>query len=482
MTAATAIEALATFASRESGTVVPSSMHGKVRYHLLDTIGNMLLARNSEIADVALHMARRVGGVGRSTVVGRGATDIGPIGAALANGIAAHCLEFDDTHLGAVVHPSAVVVPSALAMAEANDNDVGELVDAIAIGWEVLCRVGIAVGGELDRIGFHATGVLGPLGAGATAGRLLGLSCERIASALGLCCSQGAGTNQAMADGSWNKAFHAGWAAFGGTAAAIFADSGFCGSKNGLDGNRGLLRVMTASASIGDAAIGEGLGDVWSAEHVVAKRYGCGHLIHSYLDCVEILAERRAFDLDDIEKVLCIVAHESMPLVGQPASSIGTEDLPAAGRFSIPYCVAMRLVGMEVRPEDFGPSLVRHAQVRELARRVECLGRSEPGYPARYPGEVLIRFRDRSEIGTHVANCQGTPERPFPQHLLVKKFCRNARTTMCPTAAESFAHRLLTCSEHTRVRQLVEELGARCGEGCHGQIVQSEPFEDRPER
>src|SRR5690606_29257752 len=166
----------------------------------------------------------------------------GPAAAALLNGTFGHSLDFDDTHSDSSLHPSAPVVPAALAAAEMTGASGADLLAAVVVGFEVCCRLGMALDPAAHYArGFHPTATAGTFGAAAAAGRLLGLDADRMASAFGVAASQASGSLQFLVNGAWNKRYQVGEAAMKGLMAATLAAEGFVGAADAIDGKHGFL-------------------------------------------------------------------------------------------------------------------------------------------------------------------------------------------------------------------------------------------------
>ncbi len=194
-------------------------------------------------------LVREWGGEGRATGIGTGIRLPEP-SAALLNGTLAHALDFDDTHLPSVLHPSASVVPAALAVAESRDVSGPRLLDAIGVGVEIAVRVGMA---GYDRTlgnsvfferGLHATAICGALGGAVAAAMLSDLDAERIADAVGIAASMGSGLLEANRTGGTVKRVHCGWAAHAAVTAAGLARTGITGPPTVLEGRFGLLQAF----------------------------------------------------------------------------------------------------------------------------------------------------------------------------------------------------------------------------------------------
>src|SRR5262249_39366049 len=207
-----------------------------------------------------LDVAERLGGAPESALIGRRGR-VAAANAVLANATLAHGLDFDDTREDAIVHTGCVAVTTALAgggaggaagssgpAARAGGEAVGApgsaVLAALIAGVEVMCRVGLAVPGALHARHFHPTAIAGTFAAAAAAGKLHGLTEDQLVHAFGICGSQSSGIIEYLADGSWTKRLHAGWAAHAGVTAALLARSGFTGPATVLEGAHGLYQAF----------------------------------------------------------------------------------------------------------------------------------------------------------------------------------------------------------------------------------------------
>jgi len=450
---------LGEFLALAGRTQLPSGMRAKVQEHLLDTFGVGIAGGRHPAGMIARRAAGRLGGAGPCSVWGLAAPKTSLFSATFANSVATHCLDFDDTHLGAIVHPSCVVIPAAVATAEAIDANMGSLLQAIGLGWELICRLGLVAGKDLDDRGFHVTGILGSFGAAAAVGHLLGLNVVQFRNALGLCCSQGAGTHQSMLDGAWNKSFHAGNAGQGGMASAFLAADGFLASPEGFEGAHGFISTMVPQTADNWKSFDTTIRRDSTCIDIAVKPYSCCHLMHACLDCVEVLTAERVISVDEIESVECVVPAEIVKLIGRLVDPTDSNVPVQAARFSLPQCMAMRLCGYEIGPEDFSEAVFRSAPITELAGRVRCVGKRFADYPERYPGEVTVTLRIGLKRRAVVKDCRGTGPNPLPIETLTKKFSRNVKGDAMSSAAHDFAHYILAVEETAPVRLVTERLG-----------------------
>jgi 2-methylcitrate dehydratase PrpD len=221
---------------------------------------------------------------------------------ALGLGVMIHSFDFDDYH-NSKIHPGAPVIPAVLTVGESLGASGPEVLTAIAAGYETMIRVSLATGPNASRLrGWHLTGTTGTFGAAAAAGRLLGLSADAMASALGLAGTQSAGLWAFLADGAMSKRLHPGRSAQSGVMAAFLAQRGFRGPTQILEAADGGFCRAT-SDQIDLSRITEKLGEKFHAGEVNIKPYACCASSHSAVDAVLELKRQHAFSAADVEKV-----------------------------------------------------------------------------------------------------------------------------------------------------------------------------------
>ncbi|MDX6469669.1 MAG: hypothetical protein QOF75_1472, partial [Gaiellaceae bacterium] len=240
MSTDTAAAQLASFATALDYDDIPSEVTEAAKLHILDAYGCAVGAYGEGAAAYVRTAAREIAGVGAATVVGE---DSGwaPAAAALSNGALVHALDFDDTHTPSISHISAVVVPAALAVAEAHGRTGRDLVTAVVAGSEAVARIGSTVSSEYMKTGFHPSSVCGVFGAALAASRLRGLDAEATTNALGIAGSMASGLFEYLANGSTAKVVNVGWAAHAGVMAAALAAAGGDGPATVLEGRFGVF-------------------------------------------------------------------------------------------------------------------------------------------------------------------------------------------------------------------------------------------------
>jgi 2-methylcitrate dehydratase PrpD len=378
---------------------VPARERAAARLRILDTLGLVYAALDTPAGRIALEIATRQGGAPESTLA-TGARLPAPW-TALAHATLAHARDFDDTFADSVVHPGSVVVPVALAVGEATEASGAEVMLAITLGYEVAARLGAAAGRNLHARGFHATGVIGPLAAAVTAAKLYRLDAHATAQAMGLAGSMAGGLMEFLADGSWSKWLHTGWAAHGGIVAAQFAGAGFHGPVSVLEGRAGLYRAFLGDGIADLEAVVAHLGSEWRGSAAQFKVYPCAHVIQPYIDAVLELSAAHALSSTDIKEVTCAIAPWAVPIVGEPRAPRLKPQNEMQAIASLPYMVARALAHGTVTLEALAPGALSDSTVLALAERVRHVEDATLG--TGFDGRVAIRMRDGREFSARAA-------------------------------------------------------------------------------
>ncbi len=325
-----------------------------------------------------------------------GAPDpVAPEIAALLNGTAAHGFDLDDLHFGTMSHPGCVVIPPAVAIALASGCGGRALLAAIVAGYELMLRTGLAAGLRYGELGFHATGVLGPLGAAVAASRLL--SCGKpapVLDAVGLAASFGAGIKAFNEVGpGMVKRLHAGRAAESGIFAARLACGGYPGPRHALTARFGLTRVLALGEDPDVAALDRMLGDPFLVEDVYIKPYAACGALHGAVRAAETIAEETPWlRASDIEKVRVGTSPRAL------AQNSDTEPADVmAAQYSTEVSVAIALLGGAGEPRRFlaaGESPDDDARVLARRTRVEVDERARVSYPDPNEGVVEVGLVD----------------------------------------------------------------------------------------
>lgn len=391
---------------------IPAEVSARALALFSDLVGSAVrAAQEADSTPSILAMLGHMGmdGEGPCTVFGLNRR-YGPAAAALLNGAFGHSLDFDDTHADSSLHPSAPVVPAALAAAEMTGASGEDLVAAIVIGFEVCCRLGMALDPTAHYArGFHPTATAGVFGAAAAAGRIFGLDRAQMASAFGVAASQASGSLQFLVNGAWNKRYQVGEAAMKGLMAATLASEGFVGAADALDGKHGFLKGYSDGADPAKAIADLGL--VWETMRIGVKPYPACRYTHAAVDGLLSLVAEKGWTAGDIEKVTVGLHRNGITLVGAPLDEKRRARSIVAGQFSMPFAAAVGLTRGRFGWDDY--DLLGKAEVDALSDRVDVV-RDESLEGLRHPFGATLRVRVAgTDHDLRIADPSGEPE-TFP--------------------------------------------------------------------
>jgi 2-methylcitrate dehydratase PrpD len=415
------------FAAGLSPAAVPRPVGDQAARLLLDTVGVTLAAVPEDFAGSVHRVARGLGGPRESSLWGA-AEQVGMAAAALANGTLAHGLDYDDTLEGAIVHTGSCCATAAVAVGEARHAAGAEVLAALVAGVEVMAAIGRACPGAFHRRGFHPTALCGSFGAAAAAGRLLGLTAAELTTAFGLCGSQASGIIEYLADGTWTKRLHAGWAAHAGIVAAHLAQAGFTGPATVFEGTHGFYRAFGGAPPDAArlAALADGLGREWAIQELMFKAYPCGSINQPYMDCAARIRARPGFDPAAIRAVVCRTAEGPVHRLWEPIAEKRRPTTPYGAKFSLPYCIALVLVDGAAGVDGFSAARTRDPRVLGVAEKVGYILDTTLPYPQRFTGHVRVELHDGRVLEETQDAPRGGPERPLPPEELQAKFRANA--------------------------------------------------------
>lgn len=431
-TAQTAARTLATFATGLTYDNIPAAARERARQCIIDTTGAALFGSRLPWSRIVAGHAQQCGGNGASRVVGT-ALKVSAPAAALANGVCAHAFELDGLRKpSAGVHPGAILLPAALAVAEAQQSGGRDLLTAFVAGAEVMFRIGLAAKQTTESLGFHAPGTNGPFGAAIVAGKLLGLDAAQLTQAMGIAGSLGGGllAFAKAGNGAMVKRLHMGRAAEAGVVAALLARDGYEGPDSVLEGQYGYLE---AYARDGDAAqFTKDLGTHFDIVHACLKRYACHITAHTPVQSLQELRAEHKFNGDDVAALTIHARHKVLSHhdIREPHDVAGAQ-------YSVPFCAAIALYYDVNDPQAFSGTALNDARVRTLAARLKVLEMGESEKGGAWATRVMVELKDGRKFERFAEEFKGTPASPLSAEELQTKFMRMAGAH--PGAAELHA-------------------------------------------
>ncbi|TDD34609.1 MmgE/PrpD family protein [Actinomadura sp. KC06] len=409
---------------------VPDELLEWTSLRFTDTVGVALASAGLGLgATAATRLTLAEPAPGPASIWGSGGRRSRAADACFANGMLAHGMDYDDTHTASMIHPSVVIVPTALALGEETGASGRDVLAAAAIGYELAARLGaLAPGKPLQQRGFHPTSVLGIIPATAVAARLLNLPMPEAVSAAGLAGSMASGLMEFFSDGSDAKQMHPGWAAKGAVTAAKLARHGATGPATVLEGPSGLLKAF-AAVEVKDDALTD-LGRQWTGTDVSTKPYPAGHCTHASVDAWRALRDRLALDPEDVRRFTALVPSAYLHLVCEPLADKHTPRTIYDARFSLPFVLALTVVDGALGVDGFRAGRLSDPAVLDVARRVDYEVVEYAEYPAAFPGGVRVELNDGTRHEEHLRHNVGSPGNPMSPDDIAAKFrdCARAAT------------------------------------------------------
>jgi 2-methylcitrate dehydratase PrpD len=382
---------------------LPAPVVEKTKHHVLDTLAAMVSGSRLLPGRQAVSFVKALGGAKEACVAGSRIVT-SAIHAALANGMAAHADETDDSHAASLTHPGCGVVPGALAMAERERRGGAALLRAVALGYDVGCRLTQSLDAYKFREAGHSTHSFGPtFGAAAAAAALAGLKPAQVRHALSYAAQQASGISCWMRDPEHvEKAFDFGGmpARNGVTAAAIVAH-GFTGVEDVFSGERSFFVAYPGDPE----ALVRGLGESFEIMNASIKRWSVGSPIQAPLDSLSVLMQEHPFRAGDLKRLVVRVAH-------QGANTVDNRDMPDICMQHM--CAVMLLDGTVSFASSHDEKRMRDRRVLALRQKIELLGDDalSAAMPSRQ-GIVELDLADGRRLRHHTQAVRGTPGNPM---------------------------------------------------------------------
>jgi 2-methylcitrate dehydratase PrpD len=395
-------------------------------------------------------------GPGRASIVGRAACIAAP-GAAFVNGAAAHILDFDDSFAPLTGHPSAVLVPAILALAQERGLTGAAVLDAYVVGIEVVAALGRMMNPAHYMAGWHATATLGVFGAAAAASRLLKLPADGVAAALSNAFSFCSGSRNQL--GYAMKSIQAGVAARDGLVAAALAEQGLGGNPEVLAGTRGLVRLYDGREAGAQELAMPGAGGPLAIVDpgLTFKPYPTCGSTHRTLDALLDLREKHAIDADRVKKVEVII-----PALNVNNLTYATPARPIEAKFSMHYCAAVALVQGAVGLGDFHESALHRPEMRRLMARIDM--RALPGSEhtdkdyLELPAITIVEMEDGMRHEDTRYHRRGSADAPMPERAHRAKFSDCAATVLSPSRAARLQSSIEALESVTNIATFMDAL------------------------
>lgn len=402
---------------------IPENVKEHARRFILDNFGCQIAGATLSWSQAYHDVVRRTRSGTHSTVAYFG-NKLAPDDAAFVNSAFNHANETDDTHLKSPTHPGGIAVPAALAMAEYAGANGDKLLAAVVAAYEIQIRISWACSPYLIYRGHHPPVGVGPFGAAAAGGILLGFDSATMLNALAIAGSHSAGLIEYTKTGGSVKRIHSAIPAAAGVRAALFAQVGITGPHSILEGEKGFCKVFAGDYDLN--RLTDGLGSHYHLLDNALKPYSCCHLIHAAFDALDNLRDREPLAPEQVRSIK--VYTNSEPILSHIGSIIEPEDILGA-QFSLPFSMAMRLHhgGRGVNGGngfwDYPRVNVKDPKLVETARKVKCVVASNNEWSAVDKGAgIEVETTDGRMLREIVPYSKGLPENPMSADEVKEKF------------------------------------------------------------
>jgi len=407
---------------------IPRKAVETAKIALRDCLGVALAGSREEDARIAAEIARQERAREETSVIGQGFRT-SALNAALANGTAAHALDFDHsfTIMG---QPTAPVAPATFALGEALGASGRQIIEAYVAGFEVTAKLVHSLR-DSAHDGWHAPSTLGSFGAAAACSKLLGLDAAKTQMALGITASMASGIVANF--GTMTKPLHVGLGARNGVLAAKLAGGGYTANPKAIEGGFGFYPVLHENTAIHEQAIEE-LGRSYAliTDGLRIKPYPCGGLTHQVIDSVLEFRAKHGLTAEMIDRVDVDVVKHTFDRIVFRVPQTGIQ-----GKFCMPYLVARAIIDGKIGLHIFTDSAVRDQNVLKLAERVQMnldsnLKKSDA---AGRPCRVTVRLKNGQTFTREAQHAKGGPEHPMSEAELRDKFTECAREAIDASSA-----------------------------------------------
>jgi 2-methylcitrate dehydratase PrpD len=402
------LEPLLRFIAETSFEDFPPAVIEQAKRCFLDWAGVTVGGAAHPASSILIDLVKDLGGKEQASILGT-SLKTSMVNAALVNGAMSHVLDFDDTHLMALMHPSAPLLPAILAFGEHEGANGRDFLTAFVVGFETETRISLSMGASHYDRGWHSTATMGRFGAAAGVAKLMRLDAGKMGFALGLAGTQTSGIRKVF--GSMAKSFHPGKAAFDGLLSALLARKGYTSSENILAGEKGLGALLSGDFQPSRGL--EGLGRRYLLEGLSFKPYASCLYTHPAIDAVIHLRNKHGIDPKQVDRISCRVAKFCFDAACISAPQTGLE-----GKFSTAYCIAIALREGRADESQFKDNLVKDPAIAEFIKKIRVEQNSDLSDKE---AEVIVHLKDGKVLNRKVAGPLGNPDNPLPNRALEEK-------------------------------------------------------------
>ena len=402
---------------------IPSDVQEVLSFLVKDISGVIVAARNE---DYIQSLVKTYSNTGNTIALGhKNIFDV--FSSSIICGTAAHGEDFDDTFEGNPMHVGATMVSVFLSAGQFFKLNGGQILRGIAIGAELICRMALVSPTAMHKQGFHPTAICSVFGAAAGLGAVLGLNSKQLSSALGVAGSMASGIIEYLAEGTWTKRMHPGWAASSGIHAALLGRSDFLGPRTVFEGTHGFFKAFTIKEIEKDFShLTKDLGARWECKNLAFKPYACGTMAQPFVDCAMQLREK-INDLSKIKSIKAKVGEGTVHRLWEPRKEKNNPSTPYSAKFSVPYCVAVTLSKGGAGLEEFNETNIADQNILKIANLIEYEIDPKDEYPKNYTGRLTLETMDGTIIEAKQPCFRGGKKQPLTKKDFDTKFEKNLK-------------------------------------------------------
>lgn len=405
---------LAEYVCQTSFEVLPEHVVEFTKICILDWYGSAIAGKDMPPIQAIKELVEEWGGHEQATLVTGGKSSL--VNAVLVNAASSHIVELDDIHKSSIIHAGTVVIPAAVAAAEAYNLSGKDLITAVVVGYEVCYRIGEAVSPSHYYF-WHNTATCGTFGAAAAVAKLLNLNVEQTIYALGNAGSQAAGLWEFIEDGANTKQLHTAKAAYNGTLAAFLGKRNFTGATKILEGKRGFFEAM---ANVADPSkITKNLGNEWKiTENSFKIHASCRHT-HPAIDCILDIMKEHAISYRQINRMTIKTYQTVLNITDNP-----NPNSVYACKFSSQFCASLAAINGSASLRDFTDESLRDPEMVNLMKKVDVIVDPyyENAYPEKWGATVEIALENGKVFEQATDYPKGDPEKTASKEELIQKF------------------------------------------------------------
>ena len=407
---------LAKFTAEMTYDKLPAQAVAVAKQCILDWLGVAIRGAHEEPARILRSVALKMCGTGDATVFDGGSRRIDAYNAAMVNGAASHTLDFDDLHNASIIHLATVVVPAAMAVAEAEHKSGKDLLAAVCAGYEAGARAGEAIIPE-SYFYWHTTGTAGIFGSAAAAASNM---------CLGSAGTQAAGLWEFLKEGAMSKALHSAKAASAGVFSAYLAKNGFTAASAILEGEKGFCPALSEAPRLEKITENLTYADL-KIQHNSFKPYACCKHAHAAIYGAQVLRGRHGITPDIIGSVELKVNNITDFLINNPAP----QNVYGC-KFSIQYCVAAVLLYGRVGIDEFSAQVRESEAMQQMMAKITVTKDAEQetinkAAPDKLASKIIITLKDGTHHAMQVDYPKGDPDNPMSWEESAEKFITLAK-------------------------------------------------------